>query len=143
MDGCVCSRLGGTKYLSHFALTARLLPLLRKSREAGYARTELIANGPGADAFLSKISMFLQPIMSQSAAAGALPTLSAATSPEANGGAYYGPDGCYEMKGSPAPAHVAPRAKDAPVARRLRDLSERLTGVNWRAGEECPKSAAS
>ena len=190
----------GTNYLGHFALTARLLPLLRKSlrprvinlssgahrmgasihfddlhweraykawpayaqsklamlmfalelqrkcdangwglmsnaAHPGFARTELIANGPGSDALLSKISGVLRPFMSQSAAAGALPTLFAATSPEAEGGAYYGPDGFYEMKGAPAPAYIAPPAKDEQVARRLWEVSEHLTGVNWSAKE--------
>ena len=105
------------------------------SAHPGFARTELIANGPGPDALLSKISGVLRPFMSQSAAAGALPTLFAATSPEAEGGAYYGPDGFYEMKGAPAPAYIAPAAKDEQVARRLWEVSEHLTGVNWSAKE--------
>jgi hypothetical protein len=69
--------------------------------------------------------------MSQSAADGALPTLFAATAPEAKGGAYYGPRGFYEMKGPVAEAFVAPQAKDTAVAGRLWDVSEQLTHVRW------------
>jgi hypothetical protein len=50
----------------------------------------------------------LAPIMIQSDAAGALPTLYAALSPDANGGEYIGPDGFQEFKGSPVV--VQPRA---------------------------------
>jgi hypothetical protein len=69
--------------------------------------------------------------MSQSAADGALPTLFAATSPEARGGGYYGPDGCYELKGPPMPAKIMPRAKDSAVAARLWETSMTLTRVSF------------
>jgi hypothetical protein len=39
------------------------------------------------------------------------------------------------MKGAPAPAYIAPPAKDEQVARRLWEVSEHLTGVNWSAKE--------
>ena len=46
----------------------------------GYARTELIANGPGADSVLARInSVLVRPFLSQSAAEGALPVLVPAT----------------------------------------------------------------
>ena len=73
----------------------------------------------------------LQPLTSHSPAAGALPTLFAATSPEAKGMSYYGPRGFYELKGPPAPAHVAPQARDIAVAKRLWDISEMLTGTSF------------
>ncbi len=97
----------------------------------GYARTELVANGPGADSFASKASRIVGLLLSQSAAAGALPTLYAATSPQAAPGGYYGPNGLYEMKGAVAPAFIAAKAKDQEVAQRLWSISEELTGVRW------------
>jgi NAD(P)-dependent dehydrogenase (short-subunit alcohol dehydrogenase family) len=187
----------GTNYLGHFALTGRLLPLLRRGRNArvvqvsslahrsgairfddmqwtrgyrpwaaygqsklamlifalelqrrsfaqgwgltsnaahpGFARTELIRNGRGEGSILARMSAaFLQPIFSQSAAAGALPILYAGTSPAAaGGGGYYGPEGLYEMKGPVAPARVMSQATNPTTATRLWSESERLTNVRY------------
>ena len=76
------------------------------------------------------------------AAAGALPTLFAATSPEAKPAGYYGPNGFYEMKGPPAPAKIMPQAKDAAVAARLWDVSATLTGCNVRYRPRPPPECA-
>jgi hypothetical protein len=72
-----------------------------------------------------------QPYISQSAAEGALPTLFAATSPQAHPSGYYGPNGFYELKGPPVPAKIMPQAKDAAAAARLWDVSAELTGVSF------------
>jgi NAD(P)-dependent dehydrogenase (short-subunit alcohol dehydrogenase family) len=189
----------GTNYLSHFALTARLLPLLvhggqtrvvqvsslahrqgkihfddlqlergytpwkaytqsklamlifalelQKRSDAsgwglvsnaahpGYARTDIIANGPGADSMQARLHRLIGPLFSHSSAAGALPTLYAATAPEARPAGYYGPAGFYEIKGSVAASFVAATAKDEVVARRLWEVSEELTGVAWTLAE--------
>lgn len=183
----------GTNYLGHFALTARLLPVLRRGQQPrvvnlsslahrngaihfddlqfersykpwaaysqsklamlmftfelqrrsdaagwglmsiaahpGFARTELMANGPGNDHLVAKLTRLLQPLVSQSAAEGALPTLFAATAAQAVGGAYYGPGGRLEMKGPPKLARVMPQAQSEKVAAELWDVSGRLTGV--------------
>jgi NAD(P)-dependent dehydrogenase (short-subunit alcohol dehydrogenase family) len=103
--------------------------LMSNAAHPGYARTDLIANGPGATGLLWRLSKPLQPFVSQSAAEGALPTLFAATSAEAKPAGYYGPNGFYELKGPPVPAKVMPQAKDAAVAARLWDVSAALTGV--------------
>lgn len=185
----------GVNYLSHYALTGRLLPLLRKApaprvvnlsslmhrsgkiylddlqlrrgytptraygqsklamlmfalelqrrsdaqnwrllsnaAHPGYARTELIPNGPGTDSLLSRFSMLLQPFMSQSAADGAWPTLQAATAPDAKQAGYYGPNGWFEMRGASTDAKVSTRARDAAVGKRLWDMSAQLTGVSF------------
>lgn len=145
----------GTNYLGHFALTARLQPLLRQAdaprvvsvsslahrtgfidfsdlqgarlyspwkaygqsklamlmfaldlqrrsdaagwkltriaAHPGFARTGLFASGPGG--LLSLATDFAAPFFGQSAPDGARPILFAATSPEAQPGAYYGPGG--------------------------------------------------
>lgn len=184
----------GTNYLGHFALTARLLPLLRNgvrprvvnvsslahrsgkiafddlqterpyrpfgaysqsklaqvlftfelqrlseaqgwglicnAAHPGFATTELMANGPGADSLMSRLVMgAMQPFLGQSPAAGALPTLYAATAPEAVGAALYGPDGLMEMKGAPKRAKVAPAVMRADVAARLWQVSGQLAQV--------------
>jgi NAD(P)-dependent dehydrogenase (short-subunit alcohol dehydrogenase family) len=104
--------------------------LISAAAHPGYARTELIANGPGVDGAMARVGrVLLEPLMSQSAAAGALPQLYAATSPDAVGGGYYGPAGFMEMTGPPKPARVSARAADAAVAKRLWDVSEQLTGA--------------
>jgi NAD(P)-dependent dehydrogenase (short-subunit alcohol dehydrogenase family) len=105
--------------------------LMSNAAHPGFARTDLIANGPGANSLMSQLGRFVQPLISQSAAEGALPTLFAATSPEAKAAGYYGPNGFYEMKGPPVPAKIMPQAKDAASAARLWDVSAALTGVSF------------
>jgi NAD(P)-dependent dehydrogenase (short-subunit alcohol dehydrogenase family) len=105
--------------------------LMSNAAHPGYARTDLIANGPGASGLMWQINKLLRPFVSQSAAEGALPTLFAATSPEAKAGGYYGPNWFYELKGPPVPAKIMPQAKDAGVAARLWDVSAALTGVSF------------
>ena len=105
--------------------------LMSNAAHPGYARTDLIANGPGASGLLWQLSKSLQPLMSQSAAEGALPTLFAATSPEAKAAGYYGPNWFYELKGPPVPAKIMPHAKDTIAAARLWDVSATLTGVSF------------
>jgi NAD(P)-dependent dehydrogenase (short-subunit alcohol dehydrogenase family) len=184
----------GTNYLGHYALTAQLLPVLRRNKaprvvnlsstahrsaiidfddlqgatfykpwkayqqsklamlifamelqrrsdaagwglmsnaaHPGYARTDLIPNGPGGGGWMGPVSWLLRPL-SHSAAAGALPTLFAATSPDARPAGYYGPNGVYEMKGPPAAAKIMARAQDTSVAARLWDASAALTRVSF------------
>ena len=63
---------------------------------------------------------------------GALPTIYAATAPEAIGGGYYGPQGLLEARGGDAgPAEVAPQARDQAAAKRLWQVCEDLTGVRY------------
>ncbi len=61
---------------------------------------------------------------------GAVPTLFAATSPQALGGHYYGPQGFKEMRGGDVgPAEMSPAALDVNAQRRLWEICEQLTGV--------------
>ncbi len=104
--------------------------LMSNASHPGWARTDLFANGPGFG-LLSLASQFAAPLFSQSAESGALPTLFAATSPQAEGGGYYGPNGLYELRGPPAPARIMPQARDKAAAAKLWDVSQRLTGVSF------------
>jgi NAD(P)-dependent dehydrogenase (short-subunit alcohol dehydrogenase family) len=104
--------------------------LVSNAAHPGYSRTELIANGPGPNALSTKVGKFIQPVMSQSPAQGALPQLFAATAPDAASGGYYGPKDLFELIGPPAPARIAKQAKDGGVAARLWTVSEQLTGVS-------------
>lgn len=190
----------GTNYLGHFALTLRLLPLLRGARvvslsslahkrgrlnfddlqlrdysawgaysqsklamlmfgfelqrrsvaqdwgitglaaHPGWASTDIIANGPVATggAITYRLAQLVWPFLAQSAAAGALPVLYAATAPEARGGGYYGPQNRPETRGPPGPARVATQARDVAAARRLWNESEAMVGLR---AEETPQAA--
>ena len=98
----------------------------------GWARTDIIVNGPAENGRVRgpwRLGQFFAPLFAQPAAAGALPILFAATSPNATGGGYYGPSGFGEIKGSPGPAAVPPQARDAAVSAWLWEASERLVGL--------------
>jgi hypothetical protein len=61
---------------------------------------------------------------------GALPTVFAATSGEAKGGAYYGPQGWMEARGGDVgPAAIAKQALDVEAQRRLWTVCAELTGT--------------
>jgi NAD(P)-dependent dehydrogenase (short-subunit alcohol dehydrogenase family) len=60
-------------------------------------------------------------------AAGALPSLYAATAPDVRSGEYFGP--LFGVVGAPARALTSPLARDREVAQRLWKVSEELTGV--------------
>lgn len=183
----------GTNYLGHFALTAHLLPLLRRgdrprvvnlssiaarsdgaidfddlqaerayrampvygqsklaclifalelqrrsdaagwgvtsiAAHPGVARTEFLQNAPGRRSAkgLARSALWF---LFQPAAQGALPTLYAATPPDARGGGYYGPNRMGETRGHPVPARLPPQATDPKIALRLWQVSETLTGL--------------
>ncbi|WP_296167545.1 SDR family oxidoreductase [uncultured Brevundimonas sp.] len=189
-----------TNYLGHFALTGRLLPLLRAGRarvvqlssiahrrgeirlddlnwtqgykpwpvygqsklamlmfgleldrcsaadgwgltsvvaHPGYARTGLIENGPLVRSPIARAGLryifrpLIEPLISHSAADGALPILMAATDPAVRGGAYIGATQLNELKGPPGPAKAEPQALDTEVAARLWAASEQMTGVRF------------
>ena len=91
----------------------------------GVARTDLLHNAPGRWSGMGLARTLLW-FLFQPAAQGALPTLFAATSADAEPGGYYGPDAWGETRGYPAPARVPPAALDEAVARRLWEASDKL-----------------
>ncbi|MBU0564342.1 MAG: SDR family oxidoreductase [Gammaproteobacteria bacterium] len=96
----------------------------------GVAVTELVERGPGLDSeFAANWAKDRDEY--HSAAQGALPTLYAATAPEAVGGAYYGPTGEEEKRGPLGFARVPEAAAKQADAAELWQLSERLTGVRY------------
>ena len=178
----------GTNHLGHFALTARLLPLLEKAPgsrvvvvsstmqnigkidfddlnwerrsysawlaygqsklanmlfalelqrrlAAAGSKVQVTAAHPGWTATdlqrTSALVRVLNPLFAMKPADGALPTLRAATDPQAPPASYWGPSHFMEMNGPPAPARVSPRARDEAVAAKLFDVSEALTGVSF------------
>ncbi len=103
----------------------------------GYARTSLIENGPMIDSAVARVGLryvfrpLIEPLVSHSAADGALPILLAATHEPVAGGTYWGPTRLKEMKGLPGPAIAEPHALDTDMARQFWDQTERLTGVTF------------
>ena len=94
----------------------------------GYAATEL---QKGTYSRAQELGMrVLNRVVAQSADAGALPTLYAATA-DLPGATYVGPDGPGEMRGSPKIVGVSKAAADAASQRRLWEVSEELTGVRY------------
>jgi len=91
----------------------------------GVARTDLLHNAPGRWSGMGMARTLLW-FLFQPAAQGALPTLFAATSADAEPGGYYGPDALGETRGYPAPARVPRAALDEVVARRLWEVSDKL-----------------
>ena len=73
----------------------------------------------------------LNPILAQSQAMGALPSLYAATSPDIRGGEYIGPDRFFGQHGYPRVVRSSPRSYDQDLARRLWEVSEELTGIRF------------
>jgi NAD(P)-dependent dehydrogenase (short-subunit alcohol dehydrogenase family) len=96
----------------------------------GGSDTELTRNLPAI--FKHALAAF-GPLLFQSAAMGALPTLRAATDPDAEGGQYYGPDGLGEQRGHPKVVSSSAQSHDEDLQRRLWKVSEELTGVTYPA----------
>lgn len=103
----------------------------------GVAQTAIGANRKQLGAYrmgdhvVSVILKVVMPYLGQPAAAGALPTMYAASSPDARGGGFYGPQGAGEMKGPPGLAKIKPPAQDMAAARRLWSVTEELTGTRF------------
>lgn len=67
----------------------------------------------------------------QSVDMGILPSLFAATSPDATPGGYYSPNGFLEVRGEPTVARLPRGARDATAAVMVWEISEELTGVRY------------
>jgi NAD(P)-dependent dehydrogenase (short-subunit alcohol dehydrogenase family) len=93
----------------------------------GYAATNLQRAGPPL--FDRLVMVASNALIAQSDEIGALPTLYAATQPGLDGGTYIGPDSFREQRGHPTIVQPSARARDPETARRLWEVSERLTAV--------------
>ena len=117
-----------------YELQRRLAPRGKTAALAahpGTSTTELMRNLPK---FVERGFSLVSPLMSQSAADGALPTLRAATDPGALGGQYYGPSGIAEFKGNPVVVASSDQSYDLDLQRRLWAVSEELTKVVFPVG---------
>lgn len=107
--------------------------LLSAAAHPGGTATNLQTSGPREGRELPKFGQWVLGRVMQSVETGILPSLYAATSADALPGAYYGPDGFYELRGNPKLAHVPKRALSEADSRRLWEVSETLTGVTYGA----------
>ena len=71
------------------------------------------------------------PALAMSPAAGAKPTLRAATDPTVQTGEYYGPRGPFEIWGAPVRVGSNAYSQQESVAKELWDVSQTLTGVQF------------
>ncbi|MCY7412287.1 MAG: SDR family oxidoreductase [Salinibacterium sp.] len=105
--------------------------ILSTAAHPGGTATNLQTSGPREGRDLPKFAQRVLARVMQPIETGILPSLYAATSPDALPGAYYGPDGFYELRGNPKLAHVPKRALSEADSRRLWEISETLTGVRF------------
>jgi len=97
----------------------------------GYSATNLQTAGvgmQGGSTLLRLMYKVTNVVIAQSAEHGAYPLVLAAADPTAQAGAYYGPTGLGQMRGSVGLSFVADNAKDEDVARRLWEVTEDLVG---------------
>lgn len=94
--------------------------------------TQVATSARGA--LLDRLVLPLIFAFTQPPSEGALPTLRAATDPEAVGGEYYGPRGLLQLAGPPVKVGTNALARDEAVARRLWEVSEELTRTRFPAG---------
>jgi len=109
-------------------LAAKAAPTIAVAAHPGGSRTELGRNAP---AWVRIGLTIVGPVLFQSAAMGALPTLRAATDPQVRGGQYYGPTRLAEQRGFPELVQSSARSHDEQLQRWLWAVSEQLTGVTY------------
>ena len=107
----------------------------RKLSEQGY-QTLSVAAHPGISAsnlgaHLGGFMSVILGLLAQSSAKGALPTLYAALGEDIIGGDFCGSSGLLEMRGNAKKVEPKAHAEDKEVAKKLWELSESLTGVNY------------
>lgn len=113
----------------HRRATAAGSKLVSTGAHPGVSATGLVGdpNGMGANPVVRAISPFLLPVIFQSAAAGANPSLYAATL--ADPGSYTGPQRLGESRGPIGPAKFNRHALNTELAGQLWEVSEERTGV--------------
>jgi NAD(P)-dependent dehydrogenase (short-subunit alcohol dehydrogenase family) len=110
-------------------LRAAGLPVISLLAHPGYSATNLQSAGPTGP--MKTLLSLGNKLIAQSAERGALPQIYAATTPGLEGGSFIGPDGFQELRGSPKLVEPVGRARDEETGRRLWQVSEQLTGVEY------------
>src|SRR6266511_545956 len=127
------SKLANLLFMYEFQrrLDAAGSPLRSVAAHPGYAATNLQSH---TESIQDRIMAVSNRIFAQSDEQGAWPTLYAATTPDLPGGSYVGPGGFLEQRGNPKLVGSSAAACDEDTARRLWDVSEELTGVQYEFG---------
>jgi NAD(P)-dependent dehydrogenase (short-subunit alcohol dehydrogenase family) len=114
-------------------LKRRGYKLISLAAHPGYAATNLQTAGPVMDhkAWLSMAMRVGNRMFAQSAQMGALPSLYAATSPDAQGGDYIGPGSLFGARGYPVKVRSSMASYDLKAAEKLWTISEEMTGVRY------------
>jgi NAD(P)-dependent dehydrogenase (short-subunit alcohol dehydrogenase family) len=108
--------------------------LNRRLARAGAGTISLAAHPGSTVTNLQKntrLFTFINGIIGQGPEMAALPILYAAARPEIEGGEYIGPDSFLGQRGYPHKALSSPAARSEKTARRLWQVSEELTGVEY------------
>jgi NAD(P)-dependent dehydrogenase (short-subunit alcohol dehydrogenase family) len=112
-------------------LTAAGSPVLAMAAHPGYAATNLQFHSQRRS--LDVLSVIGNWLFAQDEEGGALPTLYAAVA-DIPGNSFAGPGGFMEQRGAPKLVGRSAAAQDGATARRLWEVSEQLTGVNFPLG---------
>ncbi len=127
------SKLADLYLATHLAVVAgqRGWSLLSNAAHPGFTRTNLQTTGPtlgrtGPHRTGPGLSSLLPSMLPPE---GTGPLLLAATSPQAEQGGYYGPQGRFSLVGEAGPAWRSRHTRDAATAARLWDVAEDLTGT--------------
>lgn len=112
-------------------LTQAGSPLKALAAHPGYASTNLQSH---TESFLDGVMALGNRLFAQDAEMGALPELYAAVDPNVDGGSYTGPGGLLELRGYPKLTSSNKKSNNVDDARRLWELSEKLTGVTYPFG---------
>ncbi|RJS45834.1 SDR family NAD(P)-dependent oxidoreductase [Nocardioides cavernaquae] len=115
----------------HRRATASGSKVVSTAAHPGISATNLVASrdGMGANRLIHLTAPYFMPVLFQSAAKGANPTLYAATLGEP--GSYTGPQRMRESRGPIGPARPSRQARDEQLAADLWALSEEKTGVSF------------
>ncbi len=110
---------------------------LNRRLQAAGIKTLSVAAHPGVAAtnlahYFPKFLSIFFPLVCQSAADGALPTLYAALGSDINGGDYCGPRSMGQMRGAPIKVGSNRRSRDEATAKKLWRMSEQLSHVQYR-----------
>jgi NAD(P)-dependent dehydrogenase (short-subunit alcohol dehydrogenase family) len=133
-DAYAKSKLSNLSFALELNRRARAAGLALKACAAhpGYSATNITS---GTNQAHSKVKDFVvgigNSLIGMSPPRGALPTLFAATSEDLAGGEFVGPDGWFELWGSPAIQTPAALARDPELAAKLWQRSEAWCGVRF------------
>lgn len=104
--------------------------MLSVAAHPGLSSTNLASEMIGGSGLKAALMSPIFKLAAMPAWKGALPTLVAALNPKVRPADYIGPDGPFEVWGSPKSAEIKPKAEDRETGKRLWAVCEELTGAS-------------